>query len=248
MGLAVRFAGLPSLEGIYQAGHKPIIVLSALRPPGRQAFTCAHEIGHHVFGHGTRFDEILDRDEERVFEPEEYVAHRFAAALLMPKLAVEAAFARRGWDPSAPTAENLFVVAQDLGVGYTTLVSHLHHTLHLLSRDAATALERQPLKRLRRAIAGFEPAHDLFVVDQHWGERPVEVEVGDLLLVPPGSRGEGTAVCELTSPRTHLVAVSPGRAAVTREKDRWSVPVRVARRDYEGLARYRHLEDPDYAG
>ena len=248
MGISVRFAALPSLEGIYQAGPKPVILVSALRPPGRQAYTCSHEIGHHVFGHGTRVDEILDRDDGDMFDPNEYLAQRFASALLMPKLAVETAFARRGWRAAAPTPESVFVVAQDLGVGYTALVGHLQHTLSLISRHVATGLLRRPLKRLRRDLAGFEVPYDIFVFDENWGERPVELEVGDVLLVPPYSKTKGASLREESLPRRHLVAVAPGKAEVSRIEDGCSVEVLVARREYQGLARYRHLEDPDHAG
>ena len=59
LGVEVRFAALPSAEGVYSPG-KPVIVVSSLRPPGRQSFTCAHELGHHTYGHGEQFDEIVE--------------------------------------------------------------------------------------------------------------------------------------------------------------------------------------------
>ena len=59
LGIEVRFMDFPSMEGMYVAGASPKILLSSLRPQGRRAFTCAHEIGHHVFGHGEQFDELI---------------------------------------------------------------------------------------------------------------------------------------------------------------------------------------------
>jgi len=56
LSIDVRFVDLPSMEGIYVADNEPKIVLSSLRPSGRRSFTCAHELGHHMFGHGDRFD------------------------------------------------------------------------------------------------------------------------------------------------------------------------------------------------
>ena len=99
LGMTVRFDALPSLEGMYSPGETPAIVLTSLRPAGRRRFTCGHEIGHHQFGHGYRIDEITP-SRRRTTDNEEFVANRFAAALLMPKLAVVNAFVRRGWQPA----------------------------------------------------------------------------------------------------------------------------------------------------
>src|SRR5947209_14102365 len=53
LGIEVRFIDLPSMEGMYCKNPNPIILVSSLRPAGRQGFNCAHELGHHVFKHGT---------------------------------------------------------------------------------------------------------------------------------------------------------------------------------------------------
>ena len=47
----VHFFNIPSLEEVYWKQARKIIV-SSLRPPGRQGFNCAHGFGHQVFGHG----------------------------------------------------------------------------------------------------------------------------------------------------------------------------------------------------
>jgi Zn-dependent peptidase ImmA (M78 family) len=68
-GVEVRFSALPSAEGIYSPG-KPVIVVSSLRPAGRQAYTGAHELGHHIYGHGEQFDELVeDRGKSRRWDP-----------------------------------------------------------------------------------------------------------------------------------------------------------------------------------
>lgn len=51
-GCEVRFLSLASLEGIYSPEPSPTIILGSERPAGRRAFTCAHELGHHIFNHG----------------------------------------------------------------------------------------------------------------------------------------------------------------------------------------------------
>ena len=58
-GVNVRFNDI-NMEGMYDRQPKPRIHISALRPLARRAFTCAHELGHHVFGHGSTIDELRD--------------------------------------------------------------------------------------------------------------------------------------------------------------------------------------------
>ena len=82
-GVTVRFNDI-SMEGMYDRSPKPRIHLSALRPLARRAFTCAHELGHHVFGHGSTIDELRDdhaKNAER--PPAEIIADAFGAFVLM---------------------------------------------------------------------------------------------------------------------------------------------------------------------
>lgn len=79
MGIEVRLVDFPSMEGMYVAGDAPKIIMSSLRPPGRRSFTCAHEIGHHLFGHGEQFDELIsDRSFSRAESDVEFAADCFA--------------------------------------------------------------------------------------------------------------------------------------------------------------------------
>lgn len=238
----VRLVALPSLEGMYSPEPRPTIILSVQRPPGRQRFTCAHEIGHHVFEHGTRIDELDDAAAES-WSPEEFVAQRFAAALLMPKLAVESAFAKRGWPIADPDPEAVFAVAQELGVGYTTLIGHLERTLGRLPSGAADGLRRLRLPQLRNRLAGFDVDHDAFVVDQHWGRRTIDVHVGDVVLLPTTAEVEGRCASTVERPIRHLLAVETGVGTVSVSSDGSPLPLRVCRREFTGLARYRHLEE-----
>ena len=131
LGLVVRLAALPSLEGMYSPAPRKTVVLGTERPWGRIRHTCGHEIGHDVFGHGTRVDELCV-GRHRAWSPEEYLADRFSTALLMPKLAVADALRRRGWDAAKLTALQSFVLAQDFGVGYSNFLSHAERTLEMI--------------------------------------------------------------------------------------------------------------------
>lgn len=245
LGVAVRLIGAPSLEGMYAPIPRPTIMIGAERPAGRCRYTCGHELGHHVFAHDFRLDELIEETSEQGWSAEEYIADRFSAGLLMPKLAVESAFARRGW-PMSPRPEEVFVVAHDLGVGYTTLVGHLERTLKWVSSSTADALRRESLPRLRRKVSGFRVAQDLIVADEYWGRRPIDIEIGDVVVVPVGAIFEGKCARWETRPIVHLEGRMPGKGLVVLSHARPPTEVRVSRRGFTGLARYRHLEDvPD---
>ena len=58
-GITVRFNDI-NMEGMYEKSSKPRIHISALRPLARRVFTCVHELGHHIFNHGSSIDELQD--------------------------------------------------------------------------------------------------------------------------------------------------------------------------------------------
>ena len=244
LGIIVRLHALPSLEGMYAPGKRSAVVLGAERPWGRIRHTCGHELGHHVFRHGTCVDELCIGPAR--WKPEEYLADRFSTALTMPKLAVDHALRRRGWDAATLTAGQAFVLAQDFGVGYRNFVSHAERSLRVLSRPAADGLRRQgrALAHLRNLAAGFEVEHDVFVGDAHWGERPMDIETGDVVVVPDDALFAGRCARFSREPKTHLVAVAPGEGQLKLRTRREPIHVRVERRGFTGLAQYRHLEEP----
>ena len=244
MGVIVRLAAVASLEGMYSAEPKKTVVLGAERPWGRIRHTCGHEIGHDVFGHGTRVDELCV-GRRRAWFPEEYLADRFSTALLMPKLAVVDALRRRGWDTATLTAVQCFVLAQDFGVGYSSFISHAERTLQVLPGAAAETVRRQGrrLGQLRHEVASFGVAHDVFVGDEHWGARPLDVEIGDVIVVPSDALFSGRCARLSHDPRPHLAAVEAGEGQLQLRRRTEPMRVRVSRRGFTGLARFRHLAE-----
>lgn len=252
LGVQVRFNNI-NMEGMYQRGLPPRIHLSARRPLPRRAYNCAHELGHHVFGHGSSIDELREDAKAQPWEdPKEFLADTFAGFILMPIIGLRRAFSIRGWTPEAATPAQIFAIACEFGVGYATLLTHLSVGVNMLSRGRANALRRVSPKVLRMDILGAMTSEPLIVADCHRGAPTLDAEVKTLLLLPPRSEAAGGGLAfdrDLASGRLFR-AVKPGVFQVT--ADDWAVFVRVAPIQksepygYLGLAQYRHLEeDPD---
>src|SRR6266571_6115153 len=167
----------------------------------------------------------------------------------MPRAAVARAFTDRGFSLREPTEDQVFIVAGYLGAGYSSLITHMEVTLRQLSTPTARSLAANTPKQIRAKLlaahglhAANGPLGDLLVADERWLARPIDVQVGDHVLVPPGSVFEGASA--LLVGRL-LAARTPGIGRLVNEALAWSSFVRVSRRNYVGLATYRHLEDPD---
>lgn len=245
IGVEVRLAPLASAEGIYSPG-KPVIIVSSLRPAGRRSYTCAHEIGHHAYGHGEQFDELIEeRGANRKYDPKEFEADCFASSLLMPKTALLKALTARRWNSKALTAEQLYRLASWLGVGYRTLIGNMNWNMGLLSPDVAAALEKVKVPQIRQTILGADYKQHLVTVDESWSGRSIDAQVEDLILLPKGCVVEGD-VAEVVGNTGAGLLVRAVRAGIGRacmSVSGWAQYLRVSRKQFAGLARFRHLEE-----
>lgn len=245
LGLSVRYVSAGSLEGLYRPGHRPLVILGSQRPWGRRNYTCAHEIGHHTFGHGARVDEVAPEGGRNRWDPEEYMADRFASALLMPKLAVTSAFTCRSMSYANPKASNIALVAGELGVGYRTLIGCMERTLNLIDAGQAKALRRRTPKSLQQEVLGPFETTRLVQVDQHWRRPTVDLEIGEVVLLPVGVSVDATAL-RAGPVAGSYVAVATGIARVGLPGASTPLEVRVSRRWFHGLEQYRFLEEDDH--
>ncbi len=247
IGVEVKFVGGNSFGGMYEKTCETILV-PAMRPPGRQVFTAAHELGHWAFKHGTRVDRVEDFDSLTSVEPEERLANLFAGYLLMPLWAIEEAFARRNWKPENSTPLQIYAISCQFGVGYSTLIQHLRWSLCLISADRAQELDQTTPKLLRQSVLGGNSVRHLVVAGPEWvNSVPIDLAVGDIALVPYGVGVEGS--CARLMARHELgeliEAVSPGIGRAANANETWTTFLRVARKDFIGRSIYRHMEDPD---
>jgi Zn-dependent peptidase ImmA (M78 family) len=246
LGVDMRFIDVPSMEGAYCMAEHPTIIVSSLRPPGRQFFTGAHELGHHIFGHGDQYDEFVDGRQEQTYDdPDEFAADCFAGALLMPKIAVDRAFSLRNWDPKTCRPENMYVVATYLGVGYTTLIHHMQHTFGTLNTARVSDLIRTSAQSLRASLLGQECSEYLVVADIQWTGRAIDVKESDFILLPSDTIIEGNCamVVERTADRTVVRATQSGIGRVYIPGTTWASFIRVTRKNFVGRGKYRFLED-----
>ena len=248
LGVTVRFNNI-NMEGMYQHGAPPRIHLSAHRPLPRRAYNCAHELGHHVFGHGSSIDELREDAKEHPWEdPKEFLADAFAGFTLMPIIGLRRAFATRGWTAETATAKEIFTIACDFNVGYGTLVTHLSAGVQMISRNRATDLRRITPLDLRTDILGALTTEPLVIADRHCARPTLDAEVMMLLLLPSRTETTGTSLTherDLASGRLFR-AVRPGIVQASTDSGAWTAFVRIAPKAYVGLAQYRHLEDqPD---
>jgi Zn-dependent peptidase ImmA (M78 family)/DNA-binding XRE family transcriptional regulator len=110
----------------------------------RARFSLAHELGHALL-HWDRFDAPADKDAERE-------AHRFAAALLMPREAMTSTFGR-----SRITLDDLVVYRQRWGVSVQALVTR-SRDIGLITADQHLRLYKQISARgWRRSEPGHVP-------------------------------------------------------------------------------------------
>lgn len=244
LGVEVRFLDLPSMEGMYSSVPSPTIVISSLRPAGRRAFTCAHELGHHKWGDGEEIDELLEYWEKPRLDPKEFKADCFAGTLLMPKMAVSKAFADRGWQMEKCTPAQAFLISGYFGVGYTTLIHHMRSALHVLPSTRAQALLRVSPGKAQSRLLGFQTPHKVVEVDAYWTGRAVDVEVGDYIFCRGGAQPEGVCI-EPSSDFEDGTLFRAARPGIGRLKasTTWSAFVRVSRRGFIGRSIFRHWEE-----
>ena len=196
MGFDLRFVNIPSFEGMYVANNS-LILISSERPEGRKRFTCAHEIGHHVLGHGTVIDEIIKSGSDKALELE---ADLFAGLLLhyAPKVAVKGAIGRYGIKDKELTPLDVYVLSKYFGVSYAAFIHHIHHTLKLTTQNHYQQLLRAntKLSEVRKALTGFNTGCQVIKVGAWWQERAIDIEVGDMIVSELDLQITGTDILE----------------------------------------------------
>jgi Zn-dependent peptidase ImmA (M78 family) len=245
MGIEVRFVDCKSLEGMYCRSPRTVIFLPSTkhRPSGRVTFTCAHELGHHELGHGTKADQYFDGHSALKRSPEELGADVFAAHFLMPRPAILAATSSRKWDVSNLTPDQAFSLAGLFGVGYDTLLWQLSAGLQLMPQSRFGTLSKHKPKTIRRSLCNESADSGLIVLDRQRETVPVDMELGDFIVADNSIALESNLLVlqnESDTTRTwKAVKVGVSRPATA---SAFSL-IRVSKRGYVGSWKHRYLDE-----
>jgi len=137
-------------------------------------------------------------------------------------------------------------VAGELDVGYSTLLKHLRYGLGLVNNGWMAPRLKVAPKAIRQRITGEKEPPRVIILDDHWSNIPIDLEVGDEIAIPSKLRVEGASVIHEAGSHgeySRWVGASAGEEDV-RINDR-KYRIRVARTGYCGLLKYRFLDDPD---
>lgn len=247
MGIEVRFVDCKSLEGMYCRSPRTAIFIPSTkhRPPGRVAFTCAHELGHHELGHGTKADEYIEGNSNAKRSPEELGADVFAAHFLMPRQALLAATHSRQWIISALTPEQAFTLAGLFGVGYETLLWQISVGLQLMPQGRLSTLTKHKPKTIRKSLCPDSADSGLLVLDSQWQSVPHDLELGDHIVADTNIALESPLLAiqdESDGTRTWKAV----RIGVVRPTNaRTDSLIRVSQRGYVGSWKHRYLAEED---
>ncbi len=246
LGVEVRFVGGSSFEGMYSRSKQTVLVPS-LRPPGRRTYACGHELGHWYFDHGSTVEDLKSLEMGKHLTPEDQLANTFASCLIAPPWAVKETFRRRLWDIPTCTALQLYTAANQLGMGYQTLIRHLQYFLRFISAKHAEELLSTSPKKIREQILGIPTEGHLIIAGPAWTGVAVDLQVGDSAVIPTHADVEGNAVSEegIIPSGKRIQSLRPGIARAHSTESCWATYIRVSRKGFEGRSLYRHLEDPD---
>ena len=244
--IEVRFHAGASFGGMYAKETQTILVPSE-RPVGRRAYTCAHEVGHWYFNHGTKVEDLDDMEKGDIDDPDEILVNQFAGHLLMPKWAIDKSFNDRKLNPVTASDRDFYAVACQFGVGYETIITHLRYALGVLpTHQTERLLQSSPKAIKERLLKKAFPTH-LVLVDLAWKQDiPIDLEVGDGVFLTFQALAENERLCPQSFEGGSLfLATKPGISKVTAVGNSWAAFVRISKKGFTGRSIYRHLEDPD---
>lgn len=250
MNIEVRFVELGSIEGIYHSDDESNskILLSALRPPGRKMFSCAHEIAHYKFSHGSKIDELDNNKRKNSYDDKnEYLADSFAGFLLMPKTAIQKTLMRRNLDVDSLTPEEVYSLSNYFKVGYTTLLNHLAYSLEMISINKAKEFMGKSLKKIRSAIVGDTVKSDVFVLGSYWDGTTIDIRTGDYLIGSSKLEVESLPAdrIETSEDRSIIQILKPGISKITDDAIEMETICRVSKKNFKGRSIFRHEREID---
>lgn len=249
LGVNVRFIDI-NMEGMYISNddrQKSNILLSTQRPLPRRVYTCAHELGHHLFEHGTKIDTLTEEQvATSVYDYDEYLVDAFAGALLMPVLGIQAEFIKRGWALQSSSPIQFYTISSVFGVGYGTLITHCRLN-GLINNEKANSLAKHTPGKILKTILGIEPAikSHFKIIDEYISLSVIDLEVTNYIILPKATTVQGRHLEKYADSDfgTIYIAKQSGIIRVASHDCSASFFVRIQSLNYVGLVENRHLEN-----
>lgn len=247
-GVSVRIVDI-NMEGMYIKAdnhNKPTILISNRRPLPRRVFTCAHEYGHHFFGHGSKIDNLDDKNSNLYSseqDEEELLVNAFAGSLLMPIAGVQAEFFKRKLDPNTANQVEFYLISSLFGVGYNSLIYHCKVNKLISNTRAKQLLKYTPAKILKESFSNkIKPSYFKYF-DRHNQPQVSDVEVSNYLIIPNEAIVDTLFFrsIEKTEQGTIYLVIKPGITEIKSEYFKEKIIIRIERKNYSGLSQYRHL-------
>ena len=247
LGLTVRFVDI-NMEGMYikpENKDNAVILLSNQRPFPRRVFTCAHELGHHIFNHGSKIDGLSDENAQNSSDSEEFLVDCFAGSLLMPIAGIKAEFSKRKLIINESSPAEFFTISSVFGVGYQTLITHCKANSLLNTSKALELAKTSPKKIFKRFFSDDTAISYFKIIDRQPKKAVIDLEVSNYIILPKHAiiKGELLKKITETSLGVGFLALKPGLAQVYTDDGNFNSMIRIQNRQYIGLAQYRHLEN-----
>lgn len=206
-GVVLMWRPLPLLFGAYvnEPGDRPGILINNQLSFAVGRHTAGHELGHHQFGHPTRYDGDLAVGEDaesgngslvvgaqstrRNWPDVEKFAEAFASWFLMPRGSIRAGLALLG--VARPRSEvDVYRLSVLLGVPYRTLVRHLLN-VRLASSAQVRAWSSASPSRIkagldRQAAPPTSRRGAVWLTSHDWSGQAIPLKEMDRVVLPPG--------------------------------------------------------------
>jgi hypothetical protein len=237
------------MEGLYvkqKNKGNPTILLSNQRPLPRRCYTCAHELGHHVFDHGNKLDALSDQAGHSTSkDSEELLVDSFAGALLMPVGGIQAEFVKRNWVIQKASPVQFYIICSVFGTGYQTLIVHCRANGLISEHKASALLRLTPAKIFKDLFQSGTNKSHFKIIDSYSQLSVIDLEVSNYIVLPRNTQIEGDHLekYQETSIGIGYLATKPGIVRAATLDGNTSFFIRIQNLHYIGLAENRHLEN-----
>ncbi len=246
--VTVRFVNT-NMEGMYVASRNnstPVILVSNQRPMVRRTFTAAHELGHHIFKHGSNIDNLgysnkYSNDQNQ----EEALVNSFAGTLLMPAAGIMAEISTRNWTLEKMTCKQFYLLSNYFGVGYQTLIYHCRSNNLISYPKTINLLKTSPAKIIEMAFDGLLGKTTIKIFDHYSVPDTIDLEVSHHILLPKTIEieHEFLPLVHSTKKANIYQAMSPGIVAFSSFSHQKDIAIRIEKKLFQGLSIYRHLQN-----